>query len=248
MPTHDAFQWPNGKRAALSLSYDDARLTQVDNGIPILDSIGIKATFYVVAPNVEKRLDVWRAAVRAGHEIGCHTLNHPCTGNFGFSRDHALEDYSLDQMEAELTGANAAIEKLLGVRPETFAYPCGQKFVGRGERVQSYVPLVARHFIVGRGFCDEYPNDPLRCDLAQAGGMDMDRQSADGLKGLARIALDSGGWVILCGHEMGIQGRQATDRAAIEEFGRYLADPGTGLWVDTVLNIGRYIQSRRGTK
>jgi len=40
------FHWPQGKRAAISLTFDDARASQVDNGIPILDEYSVKATIY----------------------------------------------------------------------------------------------------------------------------------------------------------------------------------------------------------
>jgi peptidoglycan-N-acetylglucosamine deacetylase len=93
------FQWPRGKRAAISLSFGDARLSQIDRGIAILDKHGVKATFYVSPDGLRKRLSGWRAAVEAGHEIGNHTVHHPCTGNFSWSRGHALEDYDLPRMD-----------------------------------------------------------------------------------------------------------------------------------------------------
>ena len=37
--------WLEGKTAALSLTFDDARLSQVDQGLPLLDAYGVKATF-----------------------------------------------------------------------------------------------------------------------------------------------------------------------------------------------------------
>ena len=40
--------WLEGKTAALSLTFDDARLSQVDQGLPLLDAYGVKATFYVL--------------------------------------------------------------------------------------------------------------------------------------------------------------------------------------------------------
>ena len=76
--------------------------------------------------------DGWKKAVASGHEIGNHSLHHPCSGNFVWSRKHALENYTLDSMQAEKTKANDLIQKLLGVRPNVFAYTCGQKFAGRG--------------------------------------------------------------------------------------------------------------------
>src|SRR5689334_4883037 len=100
------FQWPDGKRAAVSLSFDDARLSQIDRGMEILDRHQVKATFYVSCGAVEQRLQGWKKAVAQGHEIGNHTLTHPCSGNFAFSRHNALEQYSLQRIEADILGAN----------------------------------------------------------------------------------------------------------------------------------------------
>ncbi len=73
------FRWPGGKRAALSLSFDDARSSQIDIGLALLAGYGIKVTFYVLVPEVQRRLDGWKSAVAYGHEIGNHSLHHPCT-------------------------------------------------------------------------------------------------------------------------------------------------------------------------
>jgi hypothetical protein len=77
---------------------------------------------------------------------------------------------------------NAEIERLLGTRPTTFAYPCGEKFIRRGVEAESYVPFVAKRFLVGRGFRDEAANDPAFCDLAQVLGVDSDGMSFEGMK------------------------------------------------------------------
>jgi len=63
--------------------------------IPLLDQFGVKATFYISPDNMVKRVDAWREALNNGHEIGNHTLVHPCSGNFEWSRHKALEDYTL---------------------------------------------------------------------------------------------------------------------------------------------------------
>jgi len=241
----NGFRWPAGRRAAISLTFDDARLSQVDRGLPILDAHGIKATFYVVPSQVEQRLAGWKKAVANGHEIGNHTAKHPCSGNFSWSREKALENYSLPEMRLELDEANTAIEQLLGVKPTTFAYPCGQKFVGRGLSVKSYVPLVAERFIVGRGAFDEVGNDPNFCDLAQATGVEFDGLDFDQAKQLIDKAAAEGRWVIFFGHEIGPAGRQTTAASTLEALCRYAQDPANGLWVDTVEMIGKYIQQQR---
>ena len=61
---------------------------------------------YVVPSSVERRLDGWKKAVAAGHEIGNHSLNHPCSGNFLWARQKALEEYTLAKMEHELAETN----------------------------------------------------------------------------------------------------------------------------------------------
>lgn len=248
MAANQSFPWPEGKRAALSLTFDDARLSQIDRGIPLLDARGVKGTFYVSIGSLQQRLDGWRAAAANGHEIANHSLNHPCSGNFPFARERALENYTLDEMERELLDASDAIERLVSVRPTTFAYPCGQTFVGRGEGTHSYVPLVAKHFVVGRCGFNEIHNDPAFCDLAQATGLMMDDDPFEVLQGLLDKALAAGGWLILAGHEIGEGGHQTTRADALDALCRYATDPARGVWVDTVAAIGRYIADHRGAQ
>ena len=242
-----AFSWPAGRRAAVSLSFDDARLSQIDVGIPILDRYNVKGTFYISPGSVEKRLDGWRKAVAAGHEIGNHTLTHPCSGNFAFVRQNGnpLEDYTLDRIERDILQANEVMRSVLGVTPTTFAYPCGQKFVGRGEQVQSYVPVVAKHFLVGRGAFDEDQNDPAFCDLAQAFAMDADGASFERLKVLVDKAVKEGGWLILLGHEIGEPGRQRIGAQTLDELCRYCLSSESGIWFDTVAAIGAHVNRAR---
>jgi len=119
-----------------------------------------------------------------GHEIGNHTIKHPCSGNFAWSRHKALEDYTLQEMAAELDSASKFIEKYLGVHPVSFAYPCGQTFVGRGKNTKSYVPVAAALFESGRGWLDEDANDPVYCDMSKLTGMELDGKSFDEIKQL----------------------------------------------------------------
>ncbi len=118
------FQWPDGKKMALCLTFDDARLSQPDLGIPLLDKYGVKATFYVSPENMLRRIDAWKRAVSNGHDIGNHSLLHPCTINFDFAKGRALENYSLQVMDTELDSANSLIEKVLAKisPPRTWGY------------------------------------------------------------------------------------------------------------------------------
>ncbi len=242
MKQRKSFPWPDGKRVAVSLSFDDARLTQVDAGIPLLNDFGVRATFYVSFGSLRKRLPKWRRAVEAGHEIGNHSVRHPCSINFGaWAEKKALENYTLAQMDWEMTEASAIIEKLLGVVPKTFAYPCGQKFVGRGRKLRSYVPLVAKRFLAGRGFRDEAANDPFQCDCSQLFGMDFDRLTFSEMKVCVDAARDRGGWLIFAGHEMGKDRHQTVPLASLSRLCRYLTNPANGFWTAPVQDVAHYV-------
>ncbi len=242
------FAWPEGKRMAISLTFDDARESQATTGVPFLDRHGVKGTFYLVPTTATKQLEGWKKAVASGHEIGNHSVNHPCTGNFTWSRSKAVEDYTLEKMQAELNEANEQIEQMLGVKCEGFAYPCGMTYVGRGEGTQSYVPVVARTFTTGRGWLDEAPNAPEFCDFAQLTGMEMDNKDFDKILPLIEQTEKEGQWLVLAGHEMGDEGRQTTRLAMLEKLIAYAQDPKNGIWLAPVGTVAKYVQQNRSQK
>ena len=235
------FHWPEGKQMALSLSFDDARFSQVEKGIPLLDQYGISGTFYVSPGAMLERVEDWKDAVNAGHDIGNHTLVHPCSGNFPWARDKALENYTLEEMANELDSASSLIHSVLGIWPSSFAYSCGQTFVGRGVDTRSYVPLVAERFETGRDWMNEGPNDPVFCDLARLNGTELDGKSFQEALQLIKEAREQGAWLIFAGHEMNDRGVQTSWLSTIDSICRYASDPANGIWIDNVTNVGRYV-------
>jgi peptidoglycan/xylan/chitin deacetylase (PgdA/CDA1 family) len=234
--------WPGVARAAVSLTFDDARVTQIDNGLAILSRHGVHATFYLSPPAAEQRSAGWREAAAAGHEIGNHTLTHPCSGNFGFSRDHPLEEMSLTDMAGELDESSARIERLVGARPLTFAYPCGATYVGRGRDTRSYVPLVAERFVAGRGYLNGQTNDPERCDLAQLISVGLDRAPLAHVMDLIDVAEAEGSWLILTGHDIGADDEEPLS-VEIPTLERVLGEVTTrGFWIAPVAEVARHIK------
>jgi len=239
------FSWPQGKRAAVSLTFDDARESQVIVGTQVLDQYGIKATFFVVPSSVQKQLEGWKKAVASGHEIGNHTLTHPCTHNFSWSRQNGLEEYTIERMQKEMVECNKMIQDLLHVKAEVFAYPCGQKFVGSGVNTKSYVPLVAQYFIAGRGWMDEGPNDPVYCNFAQLTGVEMDGKEFDQILPLLEEAKKTGQWLVLAGHEIGESGIQTTRVAMLKKLIEYAQNPANGIYLQPVGTVAKYLQQHK---
>src|SRR3954452_6198162 len=69
--TPAAFRWPTG-RAAVSLSFDDARTSQVDHGLVALKSIAAKFTSCVLPRLSENPEEVWSQPVADGPQRAAH--------------------------------------------------------------------------------------------------------------------------------------------------------------------------------
>ena len=200
---HSAFWKPY--TGAVSLTFDDGRPCQLQKAIPMLNKFGLRGSFYI-NPRGDawrERLAPWAEVAQAGHEVGNHTLSHFCSNNL-IGRPGGLDDHSLEDVEADIL---AAQERLAEIAPHqrhwSFAYPCYQTFVGRGNTHQSYVPVVARHFICGRAG-GEYgiANIPHLVDLACVHGLATDRMSGFEMIGLVEALASKGQWVILTFHDI----------------------------------------------
>jgi peptidoglycan/xylan/chitin deacetylase (PgdA/CDA1 family) len=119
-----------GKKCAVVLTYDDAINQHLDNAIPVLDSLGLKATFYVTAfsASMQTRLNDWRKLAVDGHELGNHTLYHPCIGGKGrewVSKEYDMSTYTIRRMVDETKMTNLFLQALDGKTKRTFAFTCG---------------------------------------------------------------------------------------------------------------------------
>ncbi|MBL7740812.1 MAG: polysaccharide deacetylase family protein [Chitinophagaceae bacterium] len=119
-----------GKKSAIVITYDDAINEHLDNAVPVLDSLGLKATFYITAfsNSMQTRLNDWKKLAVSGHELGNHTLFHPCIGGTGrewVSKQNDLRNFSVRRMENEVRMTNLFLQALDGKTKRTFAFTCG---------------------------------------------------------------------------------------------------------------------------
>ncbi|WP_235974249.1 polysaccharide deacetylase family protein [Luteimonas deserti] len=135
------YPWPGGARAAVSLAYDDALPSHLDTAIPALDRYGLHGSFYLVlaADTVRTRLEAWRAAARRGHELGNHSLFHPCSAA-GEDRGWVepgqdLDTMSVARVQAEVALGNTLLHAIDGSTEHTFTAPCGDRRAADGDYV-----------------------------------------------------------------------------------------------------------------
>jgi hypothetical protein len=234
------FTWPNGCQCAFSLTFDDGMRSQLDVAVPCLEERGFCGTFYL-NPRGPEWLDVlapWQPAQAAGHEIGNHTMAHPCNLN----TDPTLLSWTLDMIEADVRETERRLDRAFpeqGAR--SFAYPCYESDVGRGAARQSYTPLIARYFPAARGKgLSNRGNHPLHADLHHLSSWDAERMAATEMIGLVEACAAEGWWGIMTFHGVG-QGHLPIAEHDLCGLLDHLARNRERVWVGTVVEVAAYI-------
>ena len=100
----------------VALSFDAAWGNEDTNQlIDILDRFGVKTTFFIVGEWAEKYPDSVKALQQAGHEIMNHSDTHP-----------HMNQLSGQQIQQEVSDAEAKITKVTGQKPTLFRPPYGE--------------------------------------------------------------------------------------------------------------------------
>lgn len=109
-----------------TVTFDDGYLNNYECALPVLQRLGIQATFFVATGFVGRSFQTFagdypmmtedqvRALAGLGHEIGAHTVNHP-----------KLTRVPLDVARSEIRSSKCFLEDLLGDEVLSFAYPKG---------------------------------------------------------------------------------------------------------------------------
>jgi peptidoglycan/xylan/chitin deacetylase (PgdA/CDA1 family) len=204
--TVQSLPWPEVCSGAVSLTFDDGHSSQLAKAVPLLEGARLRGTFYL-NPGGEgdlwrDRLAAWRHVTDRGHEIGNHTLSHPCPNGYSLQPTFrgGLEDLGLEDLEDDILRAEERLREAFPEHGErSFCYPCYMSYVGSGPTRQSYVPVVARHFLAARGL-GERANNPYNCDLHYLHSWDAARRTGAELIGLVERSVAQGRWGILTFH------------------------------------------------
>jgi peptidoglycan/xylan/chitin deacetylase (PgdA/CDA1 family) len=106
----------HGRRdtAAAALTFDDGPSEDTVRVLDRLDSLNVRATFFMIGRHVERLPRVARSVVERGHEIGNHSYSHPI---YLYRSER--------ETRRQLNRAQAVIEDATGVRPRLARPPCG---------------------------------------------------------------------------------------------------------------------------
>jgi peptidoglycan/xylan/chitin deacetylase (PgdA/CDA1 family) len=238
----DSFVWPNGAKAAVSLSYDDTLNSQLDNAVPALNKHGIKASFYLLlaSPVLYERLEEWRALAKQGHELGNHTIYHPCSasqpGNDWVRPHNDMDKRTIEQMQQEVFVANSFLKAIDGTSERTMTPPCGHLMTSDGD----YLPAVKDMFVAIKGSDEDLPAGFSSYAVpSEVSGEELIR--------IVEAAAARGGMANIIFHGIGGD-HLSVSTEAHEQLIRHLAEHRDVYWTDTYLNIMKFVRGAVGSK
>lgn len=246
-PRTAAGVWPDGAACAVSLSYDDAVPVHHQSVAPLLEQHGLRGTFYLLARAIENTA-AWKGVAARGHELGNHSLFHPCrrdAGNAGWlAGDYDLASYTPRRFRDELAVANLVLDLLDGGRPRTYGNNCTHLTIGRGAEEQPMDPILAPMFVAARGTITNRVVDPARPVFTRLGHFSGDQKTFAQLRDEIEAARAQGGWIIYMFHGVGAGTHNLfidddEHRRLIEWLDRERAS----IWTAPVVDVARHLQA-----
>ncbi|MFL9483506.1 polysaccharide deacetylase family protein [Chitinophagaceae bacterium LWZ2-11] len=235
----------NNKEAAVVLTYDDAVEIDLDNVIPVLDSLNLKGTFYLIgsASVIDERMDEWRNAAKHGHELGNHTLFHPCNGTLpgrGFvTAETDLSKYTVQRAVNEIRATNTLLKAIDGKNYRTFAYPCGDVTIGDS----LYLSSLWKEFAAVRGVHTGMQTID-KVDLHNVYCYGINGESADRMIELVKQAVKTRSLLVFLFHGVGGGHSINVSLEAHSKLLHYLKDHEKEIWVAPMVDVAEYIKTR----
>lgn len=236
----EGVEWPNGARAAVSLSYDDTLNSQLDNAVPALDKHGIKASFYLILSSevLFERLDEWRKLAANGHELGNHTIYHPCSAaqpDREWVRPHNdMDRRTVEHMRDEVRVANTFLKAIDGRDERTLTPPCGDVNTRDGNYLEHIKDLV----VATKG-SENLPPGVVSYDLPSA-------VTGQQLIAIVEKAAERGGFANIIFHGVGGDHLAVSTQAHAELIAHLAANRAT-YWTDTYMNIMKHVLGKRAS-
>jgi peptidoglycan/xylan/chitin deacetylase (PgdA/CDA1 family) len=231
------------RKCAVVLTYDDALNVHLDNVVPLLDSLGFRATFYVPGffPGFRERVKDWISVAKEGHELGNHTLFHPCEGKSPgrewVKPDYDLNKYTVQRMVDEIGMANTLLEAMDGRTRRTFAYPCGDMKAGDS----SYVDWIKGSFVAARGVGGEMQR-MNEIDLYDIHCYMVSGQSGDELIGLVKKAMENNALLVFLFHGVGGEHNLNVSLDAHRKLLDFLKQNEMDVWIAPLVEVAEYVR------
>ena len=238
----------HGKKCAVVLTYDDAINQHLDNAIPVLDSLGLKATFYITAfsSSMQTRMNDWKKLAANGHELGNHTLYHPCIGGAGrewVSKEYDLNNYTVKRMVDETRMTNLFLYALDGKTKRTFAFTCGDMKIGDS----SFINAMKDDFVAARAVRAQM-HKINEIDLYNVDCYMVNGETAAQMIEWVKKAMETNSLLVILFHGVGGGNGLNVDVQAHREFLQYLKKNEKDIWIAPMLDVAEHIKAFQAKK
>jgi len=233
----------HGKKCAVVLTYDDAIDEHLDNAVPVLDSLGLKATFYVTAfsKSVQTRLNEWKKLAAKGYELGNHTLYHPCVGGNGrewVPKDYDMQLYTVKRMEDETRMTNVFLKALDGKTKRTFAFTCGDMKIGDS----SFINGMKNDFMAARAVRSEM-HTINEVDLYNVDCYMVNNNTAEQMMAWVKKAAETHSLLVILFHGVGGGNSLNVELAEHKKFLSYLKQNEKNIWIAPMIEVAEHIKN-----
>lgn len=234
----------HGKKSAVCLTYDDAKSCHLDIVIPQLNKYGLKGTFYLTgyASTMNNRIPEWRDAAAQGHELGNHTLFHPCRGKSDPKRgdwvgsDMDLDHYSLKRFVLEIKVANNFLNAIDGKNKRTYAYTCGHMLVD-GTDMAGFLP----DYVLGARSTNPGYKTKDEIDVYNVPSFPVHEHTAEQIIEKIEKAKETNSLIVLLFHSVG-GGNLNIETEEHEKLLQYLSKNQEELWITPFIDAVEYIR------
>lgn len=234
-----------GKKCSIVITYDDAINQHLDNALPVLDSLGLKATFYVTAfsSSVQTRLNEWKNLATNGHELGNHTLYHPCIGGPGrewVNPENDLRNYSVQRMLNEVRMTNLFLQALDGKTKRTFAFTCGDMKIGDS----SFIKPLKNDFVAARAVRNEM-HKLNEIDLYNVDCYMVNGHTAEQMIEWVKKAMETQSLLVLLFHGVGGGNGLDVSIPAHRTLLQFLKKNEKDIWIAPMVEVAEHIKGLR---
>jgi sialate O-acetylesterase len=232
-----------GKKCAVVLTYDDAIDQQLDNAVPVLDSLGLKASFYITAfsRSMQTRLNDWKKLAQKGHELGNHTLYHPCVGGPGrewVPKDYDLRNYTVKRMTDEIRTTNLFLQSLDGKINRTFAFTCGDMNIAD----TLFIDSLKKDFTAARAVRNEM-HTIKGIDLYNVDCFMVNNHTATQMIEWVKKAMETNSLLVILFHGVGGGNGLNIETAEHRKFLVYLEKNENNIWIAPMLEVANHIRA-----
>lgn len=229
------------------ITYDDAIPQHINNAIPILDSLNLKATFYLTAHTAKNNLIGWKQVATNGHELGNHTLFHPCIGDKKgrewVRKEYNLNNYTVKRLLDEISMTNVFLEALDGKKERTFAYPCADTTVND----TSFVKDIRKDFVAAR-FVKHAMKPVTKVDLFAIDCYAVNKHTFAEMKKWVDQAIESRSLLVILFHGVGGGNPMDVTLKDHREILTYIKSKESEVWIAPMLAVAKYIKNNNAKK